>query len=88
MTEEQEHNKLRARELARIDSPIVVVAHPDSDDATYMHLYVHDPEGTPLFVGVEPGGYGLHLCDAVCRWLGEPVKIVMRLWPDVPKGYP
>ena len=57
----------------------------DQEALGVMHLYVHDPKGAPLFVDAVEGGFGLRLADVVRKWAGdESLKIVLRLWPDVP----
>jgi hypothetical protein len=87
--ESEEFRRLRTRYLAKHDAPILVMAYPGDDAeqeaAGVMHLYVRDPKGYPLFVDAVEGGYGLHLCDVVRQWAGDDtMKIVLRLWPDVP----
>jgi hypothetical protein len=79
------------------DPELVLVAHPDEADDGLRHVYVHDPDSGPLFVGV----CAHHSeCILLSNWLGKlPITVRLRAkppiadwtvmqWPDVPPGYP
>ncbi len=91
----EDARRVRVHELMRGVDALVLVAHPDEGDEVLQHVYVHDPEGAPLFVGVCARHSERVLLTLWAKPLPSDIVLQrseaassVRRWPDVPAGYP